>query len=202
VLAVLSGAGLLATGVGAEGPASPAPRWPRGASVAVWIDPADAPERGVSLVARAVETWARAAGERLHLRQAGRPDEAVAAGVRVRFMKSGSLYGETVPRIDPRSGIITRAEVLVAADGRGDLLTTQIVVYLTALHELGHALGLVHSDRFEDIMYRFQAPDDGARYFGRYRGMVRREADIGAPQACGLSDDDVRALRTLYDDER
>jgi hypothetical protein len=114
-------------------------------------------------------------------------------------MKSGTVYGETVPRVDPRSGLITRAEVYVAADDRGEPLITAIVIYLTALHELGHALGLAHSDRFEDIMYRFRAPDDGERYFGQYRRLVPGVADVGTPKASGLSAADVGRLRTLYD---
>jgi hypothetical protein len=63
---------------------------------------------------------------------------------------------------------------------------------------LGHALGLAHSDTFSAIMYRFRRADDGARYFGAYRGKVRSADDVGAPAATGLDPEDVKALRSLY----
>ena len=78
-------------------------------------------------------------------------------------------------------------------------MTRHIVVYLTALHELGHALGLPHTDEFSDIMYSFRRPDDGERYFGAYRKKLRAIGDIGSASATGLSSADVAALRQLYD---
>jgi predicted Zn-dependent protease len=88
---------------------------------------------------------------------------------------------------------------VVAADADGDLLDHQIVVYLTALHELGHALGLSHSSSFTDIMYLFRLPGDGERFFGAFRRRLRSADDIGTPRATGLSPDDVRELRLLYE---
>ena len=119
-------------------------------------------------------------------------------GIRVHFMRAGALFGETVPRVDRQTGTIVQAEVAIAGDTRGESLESQIEVYLTALHELGHALGLAHTDQFADIMYRFQAPDDATRYFARYRARVKTPSDIGTPRASGLSPDDTRRLRSLY----
>src|SRR4029077_16843803 len=115
------------------------------------------------------------------------------------FVKSGTNYGETAPRIDRSSGLIVAADVLINADGPDDLLPQRIVVHLPALHELGHALGLPHTDTFDDIMYAFRRPDDGARYFGAYRGKLRTSEDIGSDRATGLSAADISALRALYD---
>ncbi len=67
------------------------------------------------------------------------------------------------------------------------------------LHELGHAIGLEDTANFSDIMYLFRRPDDGPRYFGNYRALLRSADDIGGAKATGLSADDVKALRDLYE---
>ena len=64
------------------------------------------------------------------------------------------LYGET------RGG-----DVYVRPDP-GEGLLREAVVYLTCLHETGHALGLPHTANFDDIMYNFQYGGDIAEYFG------------------------------------
>jgi hypothetical protein len=165
--------------------AQPAVHWPRGATITVAVDRTRAPADGPRLVERAMRTWTETADGRFTL-TAAHGDER--AAIRVRFVASGDVYGET-----------RAADVVINADAPGDALTQQIVVYLTALHELGHALGLPHTDDFGDIMYSFRRPDDGERYFGAYRRKLRTAADIGSPPATGLSPADVAALRALYD---
>ena len=175
---------------------SGAAHWPRGAAIAVAIDSTGAPADGPRLVERAMRTWTEAADGRFTLaaaRGGGR------AAIRVRFVPSGDVYGETRPAVDRGTGLIAAADVAINADASGDVMTRQIVVYLTALHELGHALGLPHTDAFSDIMYSFRRPDDGERYFGAYRGKLHAMADIGSPSATGLSPADVATLRHLYD---
>jgi hypothetical protein len=172
------------------------PRWPAHAAIAVWIDPQSAPPGAAALVERALATWTRAAAGRFALKRAGAGDPAA---IRVRFARADGIYGETAPRIDRRTGVITAAEVLIAGEIPGDAMRQQIVIYLTALHELGHALGLPHTNAFDDIMYSFRRADDGERYFGAYRRRLRGIEEIGAERATGLSPADMAALTALYD---
>jgi hypothetical protein len=84
----------------------------------------------------------------------------------------------------------------IAQRAAADDLLRDSIVYLTCLHELGHALGLSHTAAFDDIMYFFGYGGDIVEYFGRYRRQLRSRADIA--RVSGLSDADVRRLRTLY----
>ena len=176
--------------------AAQAAHWPRGAAIKVWVDPAGTPKGGDALVERAMKTWTDAAEGRFKLERVPAKD---AAGIRVHFFTRDWRYGMTQARPDPDTGLITEAEVVVAADADGDALDHQIVVYLTALHELGHALGLAHTADITDIMYLFRLPGDGDRFFGAYRKRLRSADDIGSPRATGLSADDMRVLKALYD---
>ena len=103
------------------------------------------------------------------------------------------LYGEARPIVvDGKKG----AEVYVrpaplatpAPQANDDTLLRDAVVYLTCLHETGHALGLAHTATFDDIMYSFQYGGDIPEYFARYRRKLRTRADIR--KNSGLSDAD------------
>lgn len=173
------------------------PRWPAQAVITMWMDARSAPAGAEALLDRALAAWTHAAAGRFVMQKAVSRD---VASIRVRFAQADGIYGETAPRIDRATGFIGSAEILIAGGIPGDEIHQRIVVYLTALHELGHALGLPHTDAFEDIMYSFRRPDDGARYFGAYRRRLRSSEDIGSDRATGLSPADVAALRSLYED--
>jgi hypothetical protein len=80
-----------------------------------------------------------------------------------------------------------------------DVLLRDSIVYLTCLHEFGHALGLPHTSDFADIMYYFGYGGDIAEYFGRYRKQLRSRNDIAS--VSGLSDADVKRIKALYNHE-
>jgi len=187
---------LLCSARGSVAQGTAGPRWPPRATVLVWLDRDDAPVGAAALVDRALSNWNAAAAGSLVLK---RTPDAKAAGIQIHFGMRPGLYGETRPRIDPHTGAIVSANVTIATEtGIDDPVTARIVVYLTALHELGHGIGLRHTDDFADIMYAFRRPDDGEQYFGAYRRRLHSPDDIGSAQASGLSSNDVAAVRALY----
>ena len=84
----------------------------------------------------------------------------------------------------------------IAERAARDPLLRDSIVYLTCVHELGHALGLRHTRDYADIMYSFGYGGDIPDYFGRYRAKLRSRADIA--KLSGLSPGDVTRLKTLY----
>jgi hypothetical protein len=105
---------------------------------------------------------------------------------------NSGLYGETQPAIvDGKRG--ANIFVLPSVAPGADALLRDAIVYLTCLHESGHALGLVHTSVFADIMYSFQYGGDITAYFNRYRVLLKTRADIAAHS--GVSNADRVALR-------
>lgn len=84
----------------------------------------------------------------------------------------------------------------ISEQGARDRLYRDTVIYLTCLHELGHAIGLPHTRSFNDIMYSFEYGGNVAEYFARYRRKLKHRDDI--PLVSGLSAEDDRRLASLY----
>jgi hypothetical protein len=159
------------------------------ADLTYWIEPCTHPETGcvagdLELGRWALEAWQSAAQGRIHLAPADREHARLRM---VWALPEDGLYGETVPiRVNGQPG--AQINIRIVDTGTDDKLMRDTVVYLTCLHESGHALGLPHTRGFADIMYSFQFGGDIPEYFGRYRRKLASREDIR--KNSGLSADD------------
>ena len=114
------------------------------------------------------------------------------------------LYGEARPiQVDGQRGAViyvnpdvTQLGDEIAAAAADDRLLRDAIVYLTCLHESGHAIGLTHTGKFEDIMYSFGFGGNIVEYFERYRHTLDARSDIRTHS--GISDYDRERLLELF----
>jgi hypothetical protein len=147
----------------------------------------------------ALETWQRESNGAIVLVKSPTAEHA---RIRIHWTGGGTnLYGETQPAmVDGKRGaniyVLPDLNALgddIARTGRGDALFRDAIVYLTCLHEAGHAFGLRHTSNFPDIMYAFGYGGDIVEYFQRYRRQLKVRTDI--PAHSGVSDFDRSAIR-------
>jgi hypothetical protein len=153
-----------------------------------WIEPCTNPETAClasdpQLAKWAFSAWETASKGRLHFVETkNRPEAQIQV---VWATPSSGLYGETIGKV---------VNIRIAAEGVKDPLLRETIVYLTCLHEEGHALGLEHTSNFDDIMYTFQYGGNIPEYFARYRRKLTTRDDI--KKTPGLSPADRSRIAT------
>ena len=172
-----------------------------------WVEPCTAEAARATACAPGDEQlgeWALAAWQRESSGAIVFKKSATQSNARLRIhWANGSmnLYGETRPmEFDGKRGaniyVLPDVRALgpdIAVAAGNDPLFREAIVYLTCLHESGHALGLQHTRNFLDIMYSFGFGGDVVAYFHRYRDQLQSRADIA--KHAGISDTDRVAFR-------
>ena len=164
-----------------------------------FVPPCYSPERtgcekhDEQLAIWALEAWAKASDGQLKLERVTDPRKA---RLQVAWASAApGQYGEAERVRQPDGSIGVRLNIRPIGRQDKDPLLRDTIVYLTVLHESGHAWGLGHTDDFADIMYSFQYGGDLVEYFARYRRLLKQRSDI--PQHSGLSPGDIRNFRAI-----
>ncbi len=150
----------------------------------------------------ALAAWQKASAGELRVAAASEEERA-----RIRIYwawGTQSLYGEARPiLVDGKRGAaifvipeMARLGPDIAAVAKRDPLFRDAVVYLTCLHESGHAIGLPHTSQVADIMYSFGFGGDIVEYFGRYRRALTSRQSI--PDHSGISPADRDKLAAIF----
>jgi hypothetical protein len=146
----------------------------------------------------AFDEWQRAASGRIRLERIA---EEAAARIRLYWMsRAPAKYGEMKPHVANRQRValvFVRPDTYLMHKTLGpatakDPLLRDTIVYLTCLHEIGHALGLGHSAADEDVM----RTEGSSENFSRYRQTVKTRGDLA--HVSWLSEHDTLRLRALH----
>ena len=171
-----------------------------GATWRYWVEPCTHPETGCQrddpeLAEWAMEAWQAASRGALHAVLTADREQA---HIRINWVAgTEGLFGETRSiEVNGERGAEVYVRPAVVPPGEKDRVLRDAIVYLTCLHEIGHALGLQHTANFADIMYSFQYGGNIPEYYGRYRRLLASRADIRKHP--GLSAGDRRRLAELF----
>ena len=173
--------------------------WPAVPAMTYWLEPCTDRTTGcetgdVQLAEWALQSWQR---ELPASRSFRRVEDASNARLQLYWATAArGLYGEMRPITvngEPGAAVYVRPTLSglgpgIEAAAQKDRLFRDTIVYLTCVHELGHAFGLRHTSDFADIMYSFQFGGDIPEYFGRFRRKLRTRSDFAAASALAEGD--------------
>jgi len=150
----------------------------------------------------AMEAWAAGSGGALQVERVNNAEEAE---IRFRWInpQRRGLYGQSLTTI--RQGkVISEVVINPSIESLGgdmlkavtkDPLYGDVILFLTCVHEAGHALGPAHTRDYADIMYSFEFGGDFVAYFQRFRAKLQSREDIRKNSP--LSTGDIKQIKEM-----
>jgi hypothetical protein len=148
----------------------------------------------------AMQAWAKASSGSLTVERVTNIDDAE---IRFRWVepRRRGLYGQSIATEQNGKPV---AEIIInpsfeslgpdmSVTAAKDPLFGEVILFLTCVHEAGHALGPEHTRDFADIMYSFEYGGDFLAYFQRYRARLKSRADMQSNSP--LSSGDVKQIQ-------